>query len=111
MRGGDHRALRSSAPPLHAGCYAGSALSSHARRLHYTYREYLALEDESAVRHEYLDGEIYAMAGRTPDHAALAAAVSGVLRPVLPRGCRTFSADRAVRGVREAEAARRRGST
>ncbi len=72
-------------------------MSSSARRLHYTYREYLALEDESAVRHEYLDGEIYAMAGGTPDHAALAAAVSGLLRPVLPRGCRTFSADLRIR--------------
>jgi len=72
-------------------------MSGHARRLHYTYREYLALEDESAVRHEYLDGEIYAMAGGTPDHAALAASVSGVLRQVLPPGCRTFSADLRIR--------------
>jgi Uma2 family endonuclease len=72
-------------------------MSSRARRLNYTYREYLALEDESAVRHEYLDGEIYAMAGGTPDHAALAASVSGVLRPVLPPGCRTFSADLRIR--------------
>ncbi|HWU89962.1 MAG TPA: Uma2 family endonuclease [Kofleriaceae bacterium] len=72
-------------------------MSSSARRLHYTYREYLALEEESAVRHEYLDGEIYAMAGGTPDHASLAAAVSGVLRPALPPGCRTFSADLRIR--------------
>ncbi len=49
-------------------------MSSSARRLHYAYAEYLSLEDESSIRHEYLDGEIYAMAGGTPDHAALAAA-------------------------------------
>lgn len=38
-----------------------------SRRMHYTYAEYLALEDESPIRHEYIDGEIYAMAGGTPD--------------------------------------------
>lgn len=65
--------------------------------MHYTYAEYLALEDESPIRHEYLDGEIYAMAGGTPDHAALAAAVLAILRAQLPRGCRSFTSDLRVR--------------
>lgn len=30
--------------------------------------EYLALERKSAVKHEYLDGQIYAMAGASPTH-------------------------------------------
>ena len=47
-------------------------MSAAARRVHHSYAEYLALEDESQTRHEYLDGEIYAMAGGTPDHVALA---------------------------------------
>jgi Uma2 family endonuclease len=72
-------------------------MSSTARRLHYTYQEYLLLEEESSVRHEYLDGEIYAMAGGSPDHAALAAAVISLLRPELPPGCRTFTSDLRVR--------------
>lgn len=72
-------------------------MSGTVRRLHYTYAEYLALEEESAVRHEYLDGEIYAMAGGSPDHAALAAAVIGALRGRLPPGCRTFTSDLRVR--------------
>lgn len=45
-------------------------MSASARRLHYTYAQYLSLEEHSAVRHEFLDGEIYAMAGgslRTPE--------------------------------------------
>lgn len=35
----------------------------HAPRLHrYTFQEYLILEETSTVRHEFLAGEIYAMA-------------------------------------------------
>jgi hypothetical protein len=34
------------------------------RRHHrYTYAEYVDLENESSTKHEFLDGEIYAMAG------------------------------------------------
>ena len=72
-------------------------MSSPARHLHYTYAEYLALEELSPTRHEYLDGEIYAMAGGTPDHAALAATVIGILRASSPRGCRVFTSDLRVR--------------
>src|SRR5262249_18055604 len=38
--------------------------------------DYLAHEEASNVKHEYLDGEIYGMAGGTPEHAALAAVVT-----------------------------------
>src|ERR1051326_7274407 len=72
-------------------------MSTTARRLHYTYAQYLALEEESSIRHEYLDGEIYAMAGGTPDHAALAATIISLLRPQLPRGGRVFTSDLRVR--------------
>ena len=65
--------------------------------MHYTYSEYLAVEEESPIRHEYLDGEIYAMAGGTPDHAALAAAILSMIRAQLPRGCRAFTSDLRVR--------------
>ena len=67
--------------------------------MHYTYREYLALEEESPIRHEYLDGEIYAMARGTPDHAALAAALLKLVGQQLPRGCRAFTSDLRVRVV------------
>ncbi|WP_437654874.1 Uma2 family endonuclease [Sorangium sp. So ce1182] len=69
-----------------------------AHRIHYTYAEYLALEASSNVKHEYLDGQIYAMAGGTPEHAAIAAAVIGLLFPELRRGrCRAYDADLRVR--------------
>ena len=70
---------------------------STARRLHYSYEQYLALETGSSIRHEYLDGEIYAMAGGSPDHAALAAAVISLLGPQLPPGCRVFTSDLRIR--------------
>jgi Uma2 family endonuclease len=69
-----------------------------AHRVRYTYAQYLALEKASNVKHEYLDGQIYEMAGGTPQHAALAAAVVGLLFPALrDRGGRTHSADLRVR--------------
>jgi Uma2 family endonuclease len=72
-------------------------MSTTARRVHYTYAEYVALEDASTVRHEYLDGEIYAMAGGSPDHAALAATVIRLLGSQLPPGCRVFTSDLRIR--------------
>jgi Uma2 family endonuclease len=72
-------------------------MSTTARQLHYTYEQYRALEDESSIRHEYLDGEIYAMAGGSPDHAALAATVIRLLGGQLPPGCRAFTSDLRVR--------------
>ena len=66
--------------------------------MHYTYAEYLAFEASSNVKHEFLDGQIYAMAGGTPEHAALAAAVVGLLFLELRGGrCRTYDADLRVR--------------
>lgn len=70
-----------------------------APRLHrYTYREYLELEEVSQVRHEFLAGEIYAMAGGTPEHAALAMSVGAALIAALAGGpCRVHSSDLRVR--------------
>jgi Uma2 family endonuclease len=62
--------------------------------------EYLSFEASSNVKHEYLGGQIYAMAGGTPEHAALAAAVVGQLYAQLRGGpCRLFDADLRVRVV------------
>ena len=73
-------------------------MSSPAHRVHYTYAEYLGLEAASNVKHEYLDGQIYGMAGGTPEHAALAATVVGMLFPqLLSGGCRAHNSDLRVR--------------
>jgi Uma2 family endonuclease len=69
-----------------------------ARTPYMSHAEYLALEERSLTKHEWLDGVIYDMAGGTPDHAGLAAAVLGELRNQL-RGkrCRVYTADLKVR--------------
>jgi len=65
-----------------------------APRHSYTFREYLALEETANIRHEFLNGEIYAMAGGTPEHAALAASIVTALVVQLRGGpCRVFTAD------------------
>jgi Uma2 family endonuclease len=65
---------------------------------HLSYAEYVALEEGSAVKHEYVRGEIFAMAGGTPEHAALQVAMSAELRAAM-RGkpCRAYSSDLRVR--------------
>ncbi|MBI3049330.1 MAG: Uma2 family endonuclease [Acidobacteria bacterium] len=68
-------------------------MSTTARQVYYTYAQYAALEEESSIRHEYLDGEIYAMAGGSPEHAALAATIIALMRPQLPPECRVFTSD------------------
>lgn len=63
-----------------------------------SYDDYLALERATGVRHEWLDGQVYAMAGGTLTHAELAAAVLRELGNLaLLCGCRAFSSDAKVR--------------
>jgi Uma2 family endonuclease len=63
--------------------FVGRAL----RRVHrYTYAEYLAHEAASSGRHEFLDGEIYALVNGSPVHAALSRNVVAALVSFLGDG-------------------------
>lgn len=76
---------------------------SLAHDVRFGLREYLSFEASSNVKHEYVGGQIYAMAGGTPEHAALAAAFLGQLYAQLRSGrCRPYDADLRVR-VRAAD--------
>lgn len=68
---------------------------AEGRPLHrYTFAEYVALERDSSTKHEFLDGEIYAMAGGSEDHSALAAEVLRVLgNAAVGRPCRVHTSD------------------
>jgi len=45
----------------------------------YSFAKYLETEEVSRIRHEFYDGEIYALAGGSPEHAAMAAAITTAL--------------------------------
>ena len=63
-----------------------------------SHADYLAAEALSDIRHEYLRGEVFAMAGGTPEHGALATAISAALVTALRgRPCRVFNSDVRVR--------------
>jgi Uma2 family endonuclease len=64
----------------------------------YTFEEYVELEETSSVKHEFLDGEVWAMAGGSPDHAAICGNVVRLLgQALLGRPCRVFTSDLRVR--------------
>ncbi|MFN5513394.1 MAG: Uma2 family endonuclease [Cyanobacteriota bacterium] len=56
--------------------------------------DYLRLEEKSLLKHEYIDGEIYAMAGTTDSHNTIALNLAVLIRNHL-RGtnCRVYFAD------------------
>lgn len=57
----------------------------------YTAAEYFALEAQSEVRHEFFEGEIFAMAGESIAHNTIALNVSFALRLALRgKGCRVL---------------------
>lgn len=63
-------------------------------RHRHTFEDYLDVEELGGVRHEFLNGEIFAMAGGTPEHAALAAAIVMTLGVQLRgRSYRPYSSD------------------
>ncbi|MBV5261889.1 Uma2 family endonuclease [Synechococcus moorigangaii CMS01] len=67
------------------------ALSDHS---HLTPEEYLAFEAASDIRHEYVDGELYAMAGTSKNHNLINGNLYLLLRRHLQNsGCTTFMAD------------------
>jgi Uma2 family endonuclease len=56
--------------------------------------EYLACEEVSQIRHEYLGGVVYAMAGGTQDHNTISLNLAAALKAKLRGGpCRVFMAD------------------
>jgi Uma2 family endonuclease len=54
--------------------------------------DYLALELTSQIKHEYMDGEIFAMAGSSDYHAAIVLNLAAILRGKLRgSGCRVLA--------------------
>jgi Uma2 family endonuclease len=71
---------------------------SVATRPRYTIQEYVRLEEYANLKHEYLDGQIWAMAGGTPEHARMALALGSTLIAQLRgRPCAVYSSDARIR--------------
>lgn len=67
-------------------------MSELATRL-VSYEDYLLAEETSDVKHEWLDGVVYAMSRGTPEHARLSVNVSAVLRASFKGRCIVYSSD------------------
>ncbi len=58
----------------------------------YTFEEYLKMEEQGEIRHEYYDGEIFAMAGTTMNHNRIVGRIRSFLEGILlPKGCDVFA--------------------
>jgi Uma2 family endonuclease len=58
-----------------------------------TYADYLAAEQNSECRHEYIDGVIVAMAGGSDEHNAIASRFAALFGARIPRGRRSYTPD------------------
>jgi Uma2 family endonuclease len=68
------------------------------RKQHISIDEYLAMGAESDVRHEYMDGEVYAMAGAKMSHNIIVANLVSIISPrALKAGCIAVANDMRVK--------------
>ena len=65
----------------------------------FSFADYVEVDAEGQLfKHEFLDGQVWAMSGGTPEHAARCVAVSTLLSTALSgKPCRVFSADLRIR--------------
>jgi len=69
-----------------------------ARPVWHSFVEYIALEEASSTKHEYFDGQIFAMAGGSPEHAALIASATFQLASQTRGGrCRVHASELRIR--------------
>jgi Uma2 family endonuclease len=66
-------------------------------RHHYRFEEYLALCEDSTVRLEFWDGQIYAMAGGSVEHSRLSLRVGSLLDQRRPAGCTALESNTRLR--------------
>lgn len=59
-----------------------------------TIEEYLAFEEQSPIRHEYVDGQIYAMSGASKNHARLSGNIASRLHLFLEgKSCESYQTE------------------
>jgi Uma2 family endonuclease len=65
-----------------------------------TEEEYLRIERLAETKSEYHDGQMFAMAGGSPNHSLLANRIGSLLDRRVPPGCRTYNADLRIKVAR-----------
>jgi len=91
MRGGERNTRRDKETKL-------SQMGRIAERSKLSPQEYLEWERQQVSKHEYFDGDVFAMAGGSPRHNRLVMAVGAALdTPLTVRGCSVLSSDQRVR--------------
>jgi Uma2 family endonuclease len=64
----------------------------------YTFAEYLALDERSEARYEFVNGEVFAMSGGTLEHSRIAAnLIASLGAQLLGRPCVVYTSDARVR--------------
>lgn len=64
---------------------------SFIKKKHYSFKEYLKLEEQDHIRYEYYKGEVFAMAGASLNHGDIVSNINGLLRATFRnKGCRSF---------------------
>lgn len=63
------------------------SLAEKIQKKYISVEEYFEMEKHSEIRHEYYDGEVFAMAGTSINHNVIIQNIAGVLRPIFrPKG-------------------------
>jgi Uma2 family endonuclease len=77
-------------------------IAQHEYGAHWTSEQYLEMERASNVRHELIDGRVYAMAGGDQHHSRIGINVTAALADRLDEaGCQVFNSDMKVRLANE----------
>ena len=65
---------------------------AQTEKKYYSVNEYFELENTSEIRHEYYNGEVFAMAGTTKNHNLITDNIQSFFKTIFrPKGCDVFS--------------------
>src|SRR5207253_2323837 len=67
-----------------------------AHQMQWTEEEYLEMEDGSPIKHEFLDGNVYAMAGAKGPHNFISMRMGIRLGNILGGRCEVFNSDQRI---------------
>ncbi len=75
---------------------------AHSFKLDYlSFEDYLAGEQDAEVRSEYIEGQVYAMAGGSELHNTVASEFHTIVNSQLPDECRAWQSDMKVIGKKD----------